>query len=201
MARDYLTEIRSLQAEGPYTVLGECGGGLIAYEIAQQLRNQGQELASLILMDTPRPDAAMDFSKRIRFFRGHIRFFLDRLRGKGSSALAELPRFQQSLMNEARSRDVEYVRRSYTRTLYSYRPKPYFGKVTLLINEETYQSSPNLGWEDLIKGGFEVHKLPGDHTSYIRDHVDIAAQKVRECLEKARAGLGAAIFASFAINF
>jgi len=39
MARDYLAEIRSLQAEGPYTVLGECGGGLIAYEIAQQLRS------------------------------------------------------------------------------------------------------------------------------------------------------------------
>ena len=93
-------------------------------------------------------------------------------------------------MNEARSRDVEYVQRSYTRTIYSYRPKPYFGKVTLLINEETYQSSPNLGWEGLLKGEIEVHKLPGDHTSYIRDHVRVAAQKIRECLEKAESQVG-----------
>ena len=148
----------------------------------------------------------MDLRKRIRYFLKLFRskYYLERYRQhreqlhtlkgrekiayvlkKGSKVLAGVPRIRNSVINEARSRAVEHVQRSYTRTIYSYRPKPYFGDVTLLISEKEYESNPNLGWEDLLKGVIEVHKLPGDHTSYIRDNVRIAAQKVRECLEKA----------------
>ena len=57
--------------------------------------------------------------------------------------------------------------------------------MTLLVNEELYQSSPNLGWEDTVTGGIEIHELPGNHNSYIRDNVQIMAKKLKECLEKA----------------
>jgi amino acid adenylation domain-containing protein len=52
MATKYLKEIRSLQPEGPYYLGGFCAGGVVAYEIAQQLHAQGQEVALLALMDT-----------------------------------------------------------------------------------------------------------------------------------------------------
>ncbi len=55
MAADYLKEIRSLQPTGPYYLLGECIGGIVAYEVACQLRKQNQEVALLVMMDTFHP--------------------------------------------------------------------------------------------------------------------------------------------------
>ena len=54
MARHYIAEIRTVRPHGPYVVLGICTGGLIAYEMAQQLLEQG-ETATLVMMDTWHP--------------------------------------------------------------------------------------------------------------------------------------------------
>ena len=47
----YIEQIRSVQPEGPYHLVGYSIGGLIAYEIAQQLVAQGQTIALLGLLD------------------------------------------------------------------------------------------------------------------------------------------------------
>jgi len=54
-ARDYLSEIKRVQPEGPYLLSGYSGGGIMAYEMAQQLRAAGDEVAVLALLDTPLP--------------------------------------------------------------------------------------------------------------------------------------------------
>ncbi len=54
MARHYIVEIRTLRPQGPYVLLGICTGGLIAYEMAQQLLAQG-EAVTLVVMDTWHP--------------------------------------------------------------------------------------------------------------------------------------------------
>ena len=54
MARHYLSEIRTLRPQGPYVLAGICTGGLIAYEMAQQLLEQG-EAVTLVVMDTWHP--------------------------------------------------------------------------------------------------------------------------------------------------
>ena len=56
MARHYIAEIRTVRPHGPYIVLGICTGGLIAYEMAQQLLEQG-ETATLVMMDTWHPSS------------------------------------------------------------------------------------------------------------------------------------------------
>ncbi len=53
MAAYYAREIRKIQPEGPYLLAGLCTGGLIALEMARQLRGQGLEVALLALIDTP----------------------------------------------------------------------------------------------------------------------------------------------------
>jgi thioesterase domain-containing protein len=58
MARDAIDEMRRFQPEGPYLLAGECVGGVVAYEMARQLRAAGQELDLLLLLDTDRPSAA-----------------------------------------------------------------------------------------------------------------------------------------------
>jgi len=50
-----LQEVRRVQPEGPYYIGGHSLGGLIAFEMAQQLRKQGQEVRLLVLLDSSLP--------------------------------------------------------------------------------------------------------------------------------------------------
>jgi thioesterase domain-containing protein len=52
MASLYVKEIRRVQPQGPYYLGGYCMGGTVAYEMAQQLKAQGDEVALLALFDT-----------------------------------------------------------------------------------------------------------------------------------------------------
>lgn len=51
LAADYVTQIRSVRPDGPYHLLGWSTGGIIAQEIAVQLRSAGQEVGLLAILD------------------------------------------------------------------------------------------------------------------------------------------------------
>lgn len=55
MATNYITALKTIQPTGPYNLLGWSVGGVVAYEMAQQLSGQGQSVASLIVLDTSAP--------------------------------------------------------------------------------------------------------------------------------------------------
>jgi amino acid adenylation domain-containing protein/non-ribosomal peptide synthase protein (TIGR01720 family) len=65
MATDYLKALKTVQPDGPYHFLGWSVGGVIAYEMAQQLSRQGQSVALLIMLDTPAPAPARTPQSRI----------------------------------------------------------------------------------------------------------------------------------------
>lgn len=65
MAAQYLKEIRSVQSEGPYFLGGFCVGGTVAFEMAQQLRKQAQEVALLIMVDPNNPRIKRQVSSRL----------------------------------------------------------------------------------------------------------------------------------------
>ncbi|MDF0665454.1 MAG: amino acid adenylation domain-containing protein [Nitrospira sp.] len=48
IARHYIAELRSRHPHGPYVIVGICTGGLVAYEMAQQLAEQNQEVTLVI---------------------------------------------------------------------------------------------------------------------------------------------------------
>ncbi|MFV0491840.1 MAG: type I polyketide synthase [Pseudorhodobacter sp.] len=54
-ANDYIAELRQVQPHGPYLLGGFSGGGLTAWEMARQLEKAGEEVALLVLLDTPLP--------------------------------------------------------------------------------------------------------------------------------------------------
>ena len=56
IATDYIQAIRDFQTEGPYFLGGECVGGVIAFEMAQQLTAQGEKVELLFLLDTQPPN-------------------------------------------------------------------------------------------------------------------------------------------------
>jgi thioesterase domain-containing protein/acyl carrier protein len=73
MARYYLQEVRALQPHGPYFLGGYCFGGNVAYEMARQLRSQGESVAQLMLIDASPSNAGYE---RIPWWRPtfHYRF-------------------------------------------------------------------------------------------------------------------------------
>ena len=66
MATAYLAEIREVQPEGPYMLGGYSGGGLVAFEMAQQLTAAGEKIALLVMFDTFPPH-----DRRPRHHRRH----------------------------------------------------------------------------------------------------------------------------------
>jgi amino acid adenylation domain-containing protein len=53
LVSDYTERIRAAQPSGPYRLAGWSMGGVIAFEIARQLEQAGQQVSLLMLMDAP----------------------------------------------------------------------------------------------------------------------------------------------------
>jgi nonribosomal peptide synthetase DhbF len=51
MAADYVEQIRSIQPEGPYHLLGWSFGGIVGYEMSVRLRAEGDAVALLTMLD------------------------------------------------------------------------------------------------------------------------------------------------------
>jgi thioesterase domain-containing protein len=62
---------------------------------------------------------------------------------------------------------------------------PYAGKIAVVANEEWCNADPNLGWPRLARGGLEVHKIAGDHDTYITQNIGSVAKVLRDCLQRA----------------
>ncbi len=60
LAEEYIAAIRTVQPQGPYLLGGFCMGGIIAYEMAQQLREAGQEVALVTLISSMKPPFLID---------------------------------------------------------------------------------------------------------------------------------------------
>jgi FkbH-like protein len=63
MATCYLRELRTFQPAGPYYLGGYCFGGNVAYEMARQLKEQGEEVALLALLDSTPSNAGYERMK------------------------------------------------------------------------------------------------------------------------------------------
>lgn len=61
MAAHYLRELQSVRPHGPYYLFGFSFGGLVAFEIAQQLRSEREEVAFLGMLYTPPPGSLEDY--------------------------------------------------------------------------------------------------------------------------------------------
>jgi thioesterase domain-containing protein len=74
MAAAYLEAMRQVQPKGPYLLGGFCNGGVIAFEMARQLENQGEQVALLALI------AATAWNTRFRMLHALIEGVGKRLR-------------------------------------------------------------------------------------------------------------------------
>ena len=205
MAVDYVDEIRTVQPHGPYLLGGECIGGVLAYEMARRLEELGERLGLLVMLDTWRPsqEALRQFSARERSehwitrwnarvvqpFHEHIeklsrltpgekvRYVWQRATRKRGCKIGEDA--------EPTALETRKQLTHYPRLLMAHPVGPYSGKLTLLIDETSHRTQGSLGWDGVPTGGLEIHLLPGDHVSYIREHAAAAAAKLRAVIDRA----------------
>lgn len=53
MAAEYVGILKTTQPQGPYLLGGFCSGGLVAFEMARQLRARGETVRNVVLIDAP----------------------------------------------------------------------------------------------------------------------------------------------------
>src|SRR5260370_36462175 len=60
MAAYYIEKMRTVQPDGPYALGGLSSGGVVAFEMAQQLRAMGETVALVALLDSAVPNSGYD---------------------------------------------------------------------------------------------------------------------------------------------
>jgi amino acid adenylation domain-containing protein len=65
--------LRSVRPKGPYVIGGHCNGGMIALEMARQLRESGEEVELVVMVDTRAPSLRARLRRRIAGALGPLR--------------------------------------------------------------------------------------------------------------------------------
>ncbi|WP_256973551.1 thioesterase domain-containing protein, partial [Nostoc sp. T09] len=192
------------QPNGPYYIGGYSFGGIIAFEVAQQLKAQGEEIGLLSVFDVSSPGYAKPIpnSDDASFF--HLRKLLslnikDQLTyvwervfwhfqiGKASMFYRFYLRYIKRSLPDLRLLKVALANNQAGK---SYVPSIYPGQVTLFRASQQnvgLDVDLELGWGKLAAGGVELHHVPGAHASLIQEpNVQVIAEKFQACLDKAQ---------------
>jgi amino acid adenylation domain-containing protein len=165
MAAHYLSEIRKVQPGGPYYLGGYCFGGIVAFEMAQQLRRAGEQAALVALFTAPLrfhrlvADAKSEPPRRTASGRlatlrkSPLRVLYRRIAHLVTSSRVRLaPVFYEICFRLGvripRSMRTLYVARTLLRVEQAYVPKPYSGSL-MLFHGADYETDPTLGWGGL----------------------------------------------------
>lgn len=199
MASAYLDEIRKKQLHGPYYLAGICIGGVLAYEIAQQLRAAGEEVACLIFIDSflfgdlQHQHARSNLTEYLDWHLGEILLLggIARLKyfanwaANGAMRLARVLRRQE---DGSLARATRRVTEATKRAALAYEPKPYAGKISqFMCSDEPHRSYEDrrLAWSALAAGGLEIQIVPGNHRTMVEEpHVRVLAEQLQVCLDR-----------------
>jgi thioesterase domain-containing protein/acyl carrier protein len=213
IAEQVVQSIRERRPQGPYMLGGWCAHGLLAFEAAQQLQAQGQDVAQVVMLETANPVRRKQYSGWKRMIaRAQLKLHLlkfeyayvqqlnstqtrDYIAGRTSKKLA---RMKQSLRRVLRASKFypefdDPASGNPLEVLYAaaakYHPKPYRGRVVLIRSlERTFGFGHvlDLGWTELLGDDLEICETPGNHyTIYMQPNIDALANKMNSCLRKA----------------
>ena len=191
MAAFYVEAVRGLRPEGPYRVAGWSFGGVVAWEMAQQLRAAGGEVDLLALFDTaPHTPEGMMINagdpaevvwQTVAGLAGHAaasRVDVNELRGLEGreQALAMLRKMDlPRLFPESRVDDVlalTAVRAANLQAQAAYRPRPYPGPLTYFRtagSDDAGGRSPGLEFWGALARGVTAHRVAGSHGTILQD--------------------------------
>lgn len=201
MAEHYCSLIQRVQPKGPYHLFGYCFGGTVAYEMARQLRMEGETVGVVGLIDAearvevPPPRSLRAFWDLVvnvwlwifrfmrRDWRTNVEWFTHRLFPMISGVLrGNLERLEYRLEDFMETHEQAPENRPYVEAHWAaathYQPEPYSGNLLLMRSkyQPLLQYQRALGWEKLTPD-VEVRVLPCDHGELLElPHIRTIAQ-------------------------
>jgi len=206
MAERYLQEIKTVQPHGPYFLGGYCLGGTIAYEMAQRLIANGEQVPMVAMLDTYNFVKAQKVSfasflfQKLKFHIKNftqlspeemIRYFKEKKRIAGDGGWAhiktEMPGTtlaDNDSFGRAESGIEASVQLLNDHAGDIYDPKPYSGKLTLFKPQKNYSfyPDPKMGWGDLVSE-LDIVEMPiNPHAMLVEPYVEKLAHELKRRL-------------------
>ena len=188
--------LRESRPRGPYLLGGWCTNGILAYEVARQLRASGEDVPLLALGHSTNPvafqriTAAQMRRSKVRYhlkawralpLERRFGYAIERARGVLEEVGAATPVLPDSRYR-ANAAALEAA-------AYRYHPQPYDGAVALFQPAERLDVLDTLpGWTEVVSGPLEAHDIPGSHGTMAEPpNVAVFAARLREALARAGA--------------
>ena len=154
LARAYLSTIREVQADGPYTLMGWSFGGTVAQEMAVALEELGESVPLLVLFDAvpalgqgPEDEEPGDLLDLVE----------QSIRATGGGGLAEL--------STARIGRLSEITRYCLRLSDTHRTRIFGGRIVSIEADgsQGIREATGIGWTGFAKGEVEVHAVDCVH--------------------------------------
>ncbi len=211
MAKDYISEIYSLQPEGPYYLAGYCLGGAIAYEMAQQLNKDGKKVAYLGMLETYNIKANCNripvykrYYSRFQNLVFHIqntysikstdrkKFLTEKLSIEWSRAKIKWTIIKNRIaqkFNPEKGLKFHHLQIDLVndKAQAEYEPKTYSGKINLYKPKKDFvgYTDEKFGWGNLATNGIDTVVLPiYPRGMLIEPYVKILAEQIKKDLAK-----------------
>jgi glyine---[glycyl-carrier protein] ligase len=175
MAAEYVEQIRTVQAHGPYHLLGWSFGGLVAHTMATQLREQGETVDLLALLDS----YPLDASERAAVDPADEHDAREFLAGLGGAAAVEPDTVAAVLA----------VANNAGRLMRTATPRRFDGDVLFFtaVADKSGTTLSHRRWEPLVAGAIENHALDCGHLDVTEpEHVAAWAAILADKLQKGR---------------
>jgi amino acid adenylation domain-containing protein len=194
IARRYVAAIRAFQPTGPYYVGGWCVWGVVAFEVAAQLRAAGHDVGLVVLLHAISP-AQYRATSRLALLKSKVGYHVGEMRrrrgrerwhylaGRSQAALHDQPRQLRPRVGGPAS---------FAQLLYhaaeTYQPQPYGGAVALFQPESrptAYDFRP--GWAAAVRGALTSYDIPATHWTLLdEDNVGCLGATMNACLKRAQ---------------
>lgn len=181
MASRCIQQIRDIQPQGPYNLMGHSYEGLVTYEIAQQLYAQNEKVDFLGLLDTPTPEVENRAEEARLLFKRYQRlkivlgfswkdktsFFKERIEYRLSESFQPLMPTLDKFMNE-----------------YELKALPCKINVFVATFEFYGLEDAHFGW-DKWATEVDIYKIPGTHRSMLLkpENAQLLAKQLSVCLK------------------
>lgn len=190
MAAGYVEVIRSQQPRGPYRIAGHSFGGLLAFEIARLLTEEGEEIEWLGLIDaelsTDAHSPARRWGHRVALPYHYARAALRRPRAALRALFERVPKLlrrgfsrlhrdaalaeSEATWMEGASAAHQRLAAHFLQLAASYRPQPYRGSMTYFLPTARrfhLFADPLPVWRRVTAGRVEVERVPGPHVGMV----------------------------------
>jgi acyl-coenzyme A synthetase/AMP-(fatty) acid ligase/thioesterase domain-containing protein len=153
-ARRHVATIRSIQPYGPYYLAGHSFGGVLAFEMGQQLRRAGERVGLLTILDSFPPDPELVPAGPPLSPLGRIKDAV----GLAITGLVPTPGIGQYWRFH---RQCQFLARRY-------HTAPYPGRTLVMVAGSAEQNARSQ-WGPHLSGSWQIQTIGGDHHSMLRE--------------------------------